>query len=204
MSFGLTGAPATWQRIIDRVLGPELQPSVFAFLDDIIVVSQDFETHIDALKTVLNPLRTAGLIVSAEKCQFCRPQLRYLGYVVEQYGLRPDPEKVQAILDVPRPASATEVRRFIGTGSWYRRFVPNFSSIVAPLCRLTKKGTKSGWSDECETAFRSLRELLITAPILSCPDFDRQFVLQCDASAYHSLLWLNRLKDPQGRLARWA
>jgi hypothetical protein len=267
MPFGLTGAPATWQRIIDRVLGPELQPSVFVFLDDIIVVSQDFETHMNALETVLNRLRTAGLTVSAEKCQFCRPQLRYLGYVVDQYGLRPDPEKVQAILDVPRPANATEVRRFIGTASWYRRFVPNFSSIVAPLCRLTKKKIKFAWSDECETAFRNLRERLITAPILSCPDFDRQFVLQCDASAYgigavlsqkfddgeraicylsrsltrqernysttereclaviwaveklrhylegvhfvvvtdhHSLLWLNRLKDPQGRLARWA
>lgn len=267
MPFGLTNAPATFQRLIDNVLGVDLEPSVFVYLDDIIIVSEDFESHLATLEKVIDRLSNAGLTISAEKCQFCRSSLKYLGFVVDQNGLRPDPEKVEAILNLSPPKTVTEIRRFVGTASWYRRFVPNFSSVITPLSNLTRKNAKWNWTPECDLAFRKIKELLVTAPILHCPDFTKKFILQTDASSYgigavlsqefedgervicylsrsltvqeqkysttereclaviwgveklrhylegvpfvvitdhHSLLWLHNLKDPQGRLARWA
>ena len=267
MPFGLTNSPATWQRIVDTVLGADLQPSVMVYLDDIILISQDFDEHLRLLELVFDRLHEAGLIVSVDKCQFCRPELKYLGYVVDRQGLRPDAEKVEAIVNIPPPKNVTEIRRFVGTASWYRRFVPNFSATIAPLTNLTKKNVRWSWTPECDRAFKAIKESLVSAPILTCPDFSRPFVLQTDASHFgigsvltqtfedgekvicylsrsltkqemkltvtekeclaviwsveklrhylegvhftvitdhHSLLWLHRLKDPQGRLARWA
>ncbi|CAH0556831.1 unnamed protein product [Brassicogethes aeneus] len=266
MPFGLTNAPATWQRLIDTVLGPDLQPFVMVYLDDVIIVTKDFETHLNILTKVFDRLLEAGLVVSHEKCNFCRPQLKYLGYIVDQSGLHPDPEKVEAIFRIPSPRNIQEIRRFIGTASWYRRFVPNFSTIIAPLSGLTKKNKKWVWSERCELSVKRIKECLISAPILTCPDFERPFILQTDASGYgigavlsqefpegervicflsrsltsqerkysttereclaviwaieslrhylegfhfkvitdhYSLLWLQHMKDPQGRLARW-
>ena len=133
MPFGLTNLPATWQRIVDTVLGADLEPFVMVYLDDVILISQDFNEHLRLLGIVFDRLHQAGLVVSIDKCQFCRPELRYLGYVVDRQGLRPDSEKVEAIINIPPPRNVTEIRRFIGTASWYRCFVPNFSSIIAPL-----------------------------------------------------------------------
>lgn len=267
MPFGLTNAPATWQRIIDRVLGSDLEYNVMVYLDDIIIISESFEEHLKVLGLVFDRLREAGLGVKREKCHFCKPELRYLGYMVDSRGLRPDPEKVNAIVNMAPPNNITEVRRFIGTASWYRRFVPDFSSLLAPILNLTKKGNRWKWSSDCQESFNAVKEALITAPILVSPDFGRMFTLQTDASSYglgavltqsfddgekviaylsrsltrqeakltvtekeclaviwsveklrhylegvhfkvitdhHSLLWLHNLRDPQGRLARWA
>ena len=267
MPMGLTNAPATWQRLIDQVLGADLEPHVLVYLDDIIVISADFETHLRVLDQVMTRLRTAGLTVSREKCEFCRPQLKYLGYVVDGGGLRVDPDKVAAILGIPAPRNSKEVRRFVGMASWYRRFIPDFATILAPLHHLTKKGLPFQWTEACGHAFETVKQLLATAPLLTCPDFTRPFVLQTDASAYGlgavltqqvddeerviaflsrsltqqernysttereclgviwaveklrhylegvhftvitdhaSLVWLHKLKDPTGRLARWA
>lgn len=266
MSFGLTNAPGTYQRLMDAILGPELQPSVFVYLDDIVIVSKDFESHMEMLSLVFDRLHAAGLVVSFDKCQFCRPQLKYLGFVVDELGLRPDPDKVESILRIPPPRTVKEVRRFVGTCSWYRKWCKDFASVVSPLTALTKKHATWRWSNECDLAFKTLKENLVSAPILTCPDFSKTFHLSTDASAVgvgcvlsqffddgekvicylsrsltpaerkfsaterellaviwsveklrpylegfhfkvitdcHSLLWLHRLKDPQGRLARW-
>ena len=267
MPFGLHNAPATWQRFIDSVLGPELEPYVFVYLDDIIIISDTFEKHLEILKEVLNRLQNAGLKVGREKCHFCRPSLKFLGYVVDRNGLHVDPEKVESMVNIPTPRNIKEVRSFVGTVSWYRRFVPNFAHLVRPLTDLFKKSKKFNWTPECEESFRKAKECLVTAPILTCPDFNLPFVVQTDASDFgigavlsqkfedgekvicylsrslnrsernysttekeclgvlwaveklrpyiegvrftvitdhYSLVWLNNLKDPQGRLARWA
>lgn len=183
MPFGLHNAPATWQRLIDRILG-DLAPHVFIYLDDCVIISRTFEEHLRILEQVFNRLQTAGITVSWDKCQFCRPEMKYLGYVVDRRGLRVDPDKVKAMLELPRPTTVSEVRRVIGTFSWYRRFVPDFSAIVTPITALTKKNFKFNWTPNCETAFRRIKELLVTAPILSCPDYSKEFVIQTDASGY--------------------
>lgn len=267
MPFGLHNAPATWQRLIDNVLGHDLEPHVFVYLDDVVIVTQTFEKHLSVLEEVFRRLREAKISVSWEKCQFCRSEMKYLGYVVDKNGLHVDPDKVKAMLELPIPTNVSEVRRIVGTFSWYRRFVPEFSSIVAPITGLLKKNRKFIWTDECENSFRRIKECLISAPILSCPDYTLPFVVQTDASGFgigacltqphpegdkvisyisrsltrqeqkfsttereclavvwaveklrpyldavpftvvtdhYSLLWLQNLKDLNGRLSRWA
>lgn len=266
MPFGLHNAPATWQRLIDNILG-DLEPYVFVYLDDVIICTQTFQKHLEVLNDVFRRLRRSHLTVSIEKCHFCKSKMKYLGYVVDRRGLHVDPEKVKAMIELPPPKSVREVRRIIGTFSWYRRFVPDFSSLVAPITALLKKSSRFKWTDDCDMAFKKVKELLIRAPVLNCPDYSLPFVIQTDASGYgigavlvqphpdgdrvicflsrsltrqernftttereclavlwsieklrcyiegirfkvitdhYSLVWLQNLKEPTGRLARWA
>ncbi|CAA9997935.1 unnamed protein product [Nesidiocoris tenuis] len=123
MPFGLVNSPATWQRLADSLIGPELEGQAFVYLDDIVIATADFETHLRILERVLSKLSEAGLTLNWEKSQFCRTSLSYLGYVVDHNGLHVDPAKVEAIVDFPRPKTVKQLRRFLGVASWYRRFV---------------------------------------------------------------------------------
>lgn len=154
MPFGLSNAPATWQRLIDTVLGSDLEPSLFVYLDDIVVVSESFEKHIFVQEEVYRRQRETNITVSFAKCQFCRPEMRLLGYVIDENGLHVDPDEVRATLRLPVPKSVSEVRRIIGTFSWYRRFIPDFSTIISPMTALLKKSSKFVWTKECEDSFK--------------------------------------------------
>ncbi|KAK9680148.1 Reverse transcriptase (RNA-dependent DNA polymerase) [Popillia japonica] len=186
MPFGLTNAPATWQRTIDNVLGHDLEPHVFVYLDDVVIVTSTFEEHVRVLEIVCNRLRDAGLTINRDKCQFCRSELKYLGYVVDGKGLHVDPGKVQAILEIPVPKTVSEVRRILGMASWYRKFISNFGRIlgmaswyrkfisnfaiiVAPLTDLLRKSRKFDWTSECEESFRKLKELFDSSPNIVLP-----------------------------------
>lgn len=185
MCFGLTSAPATQQRLMDQLFGPEFNGRVFIYLDDIVVVSKTFEEHIDLLLKVVDRLRSANLTISLPKCCFFRKQLKYLGYVVDELGLRTDPTKITAITDFPVPTCSKEVKRFLGTASYYRRFIRGFSTIAAPLNALTstrKNRPPFVWSQEAESAFLELKSALTSAPILACPDFTLPFSVHTDAS----------------------
>lgn len=186
--FGLTNGPATQQRLVDSLFcGPEFEGKVFAFLDDIIINSSTFSSHISLLLRVLEKLKTANLTINLEKSNFFRSELKYLGYVVNSNGLHVDPVKVEAILNYPAPTTSKEVKRFLGTASWYRRFVPNFSSLAGPLNKLTstsKKAPSFAWTSECENSFNKLKEILISAPVLSCPNYSLPFEVHTDASNY--------------------
>ena len=132
-------------------------------------------------------MKQANLTVNLEKCSFFRSQLKYLGYVVDSGGLRTDPEKVEAILNYPTPTCRKDLKRFLGTATWYRRFVPNFSTVTGPLNRLTsnsKGAPPFRWTPEAEFAFQKLKESLISAPVLSCPDYTLPFEVHTDASNY--------------------
>jgi transposase InsO family protein len=182
MPFGLCNSPATWQRLIDHVLGPVVEPYTFAYMDDIVICTPDFNTHLAILKKVFGQLREAGLTLNHDKCIFGRQELRYLGYVVDKLGLRPDPEKVDAIANYPVPKTPRQIKQFLGVASWYRRFVPSFASIGAPLNALLRKNTKWKWSEECQEAFDLLKTKLVEGPVLACPNFELPFVIQTDAS----------------------
>ncbi|XP_063635205.1 uncharacterized protein LOC134805954 [Cydia splendana] len=185
-AFGLTNAPATQQRLVDMLFS-EFGLKVFAYLDDIIIVSQDFNSHVSLLLRVLDKLKQANLTVNLDKCQFFRNQLKYLGYVVDGSGLHTDPAKVEAILKVPTPTCSKDLKRFLGTATWYRRFVPKFSTIAGPLNKLTstRKGTPPfKWTSEAESAFQELKECLVSSPVLCCPDYSKPFEVHTDASNY--------------------
>ena len=131
LPFGLCNAAQAQQRLMDTVLGPELDPYCFVYLDDIIISSSEFGKHLEILAEVYRRLKEANLTINLDKCEFCRSSLKYLGYVVDQEGLRTDPDKVAAILEYPLPQTVTQLRRFIGMSGWYRRFIKNFSDLSA-------------------------------------------------------------------------
>lgn len=183
MPFGLHSAGATFQRLMDKIIGAELEPHTFAYLDDIVVVSSSLQEHLGHLREVFKRLRNAGLKINVDKCQFAKSRLKFLGYIVGNGELETDPEKISAVANYPRPSNVSELRRFLGFVGWYRRFVPRFASVAAPLTDLLKhKCTKFSWSEGQENAFITLKECLISAPILACPNFDLPFAIECDAS----------------------
>jgi len=111
LPFGLHNSPATWQRLIDNVLGADLEPNVFVYLDDIVISTASFGEHIDILQKVFERLRAAGLTLNEEKCKFCQAELKYLGHIVDCHGLRVDPEKVESIVHYPEPKTPKQLSR---------------------------------------------------------------------------------------------
>lgn len=190
MPFGLTNAASEMQRLTDMIVNYEFTNTssncVFGYVDDLIIVSRDFDEHLTLLRKVLFRLKEAGLSINIKKCEFCKAELKYLGYIVNENGLQTDPSKLEAIKDYPVPTTAKALRGFIGMCSYYRRFVDGFSSIIAPLTALIgkKKGKDAiDWNKAAELAFEKLKEALINTPLMACPDFSKPFILQCDASA---------------------
>ena len=183
MPFGLQGAPATFQRLMDRVIAG-LSEFTSTYLDDVIIFSETWEEHLQHIRATLERLRKAGLTVKAKKSQFGADHCTYLGHIVGGGIIQPDTGKVEAVRDFPIPTTKKQLRTFLGLSGYYRRFIPQYSTIASPLTDLTKKSAPNDieWTADCDHAFQRLKSLLCTAPILASPDFDRQFLLQTDAS----------------------
>ena len=185
LAFGLADSPRKMQRLMDTIFGPELSPYLLCYLDDLLVMTSSFEKHIEILNEVCDRLKAANLTVNLDKCKFCRPSLQFLGYVVDSEGLHTDPSKVKDMLEFPRPRTATQVKRFLGLVGWYRRFIPDFSTLSSAITDLIKGKKKSNpinWTEEAEKSFVELKLRLTSAPVLVNPDFDKQFTIQTDAS----------------------
>lgn len=186
MPFGLcnANAPATFQRLMQVVLSGLEWDCCFVYIDDILVASQSFDEHMHHLQLVFERLRQAGLRLKPKKCSFLRKRVPYLGFVISKYGIQVDPSKTDKVKNFPTPTDPTSVRSFVGLASYYRRFVPHFAEIAAPLHHLTKKDVKFEWSEKCEAAFHKLKSLLTEAPVLVYPRFGKgeEFLLETDAS----------------------
>ena len=182
--FGLTGAPATFQRYINSALKEALGNFATAYLDDILIHSNGTRAdHMRKVRRVLSLLREAGLYADLKKCRFATKEVRYLGYIVEAgVAIRTDPEKVRAIQEWERPTSVKGVRSFIGFANFYREFIANFSRIIAPLTQLTKKKVPFQWNNDTQAAFERLKNAFITDPILAHWDPSRKTVLEADCS----------------------
>ena len=183
MPFGLHGAPATFQRLMDQVL-TGLNTFAAAYLDDIIVYSSSWEDHVRHLGQVFERIRSAGLTINPSKCAIAKTETEYLGYVIGNGIIKPQVQKVEVIRSCPLPQTKTQVRSFLGMAGWYRRFVPNFSIRAVALIDLTRKNSpnKIQWTEEAEAAFQDIKNALCADPVLYCPDFAKPFVLQTDAS----------------------
>ena len=197
MSFGLCNAPATFERLMERVLEGLQWEAALVYLDDVIVFGRTFGQELERLEEVFRRFRAANLKLSPKKCHLFQREVSFLGHVVGQDGVRADPEKVAAVRDWPVPTSVKEMRSFLGFCTYYRRFVQDFASIAAPLHQLTKKGEQFRWNAEHQAAFNQLKEALVDAPVLQYPDPSRPYILDCDASAEGIGAVLSQVRDSQ-------
>ncbi|XP_063050302.1 uncharacterized protein LOC134445147 [Engraulis encrasicolus] len=182
MPFGLCNAPATFQRLMDRVLAGMQWETCLVYLDDIIVLGRNVPEMLHRLSQVFDRLLQANLKLKPAKCCLFRRQVAYLGHVVSEEGVASDPAKVQKVQEWPTPTSVQEVRQFVGLASYYRRFVQDFATVAGPLHALTKKYARFHWTAECQQAFDQLKRLLTTAPVLGYPLDQGNMVLDTDAS----------------------
>ena len=182
MPFGLINAPATFQRVMDRVFQEVTWKFVLVYIDDIIIYSKTYEEHLEHLKNVFTLLGNAGLKINLEKCDFFKTRLTFLGHIITIDGIAPDPSKIEKVQHYPIPQNKTNVRAFVGLASYYRRFVKSFATIAKPLHNLTRRNEIFEWKPEHQLAFDSLKERLTSAPIMTYPDFSKRFILATDAS----------------------
>lgn len=182
MPFGLHSAPATFQRLLDQLITQECEEFAIAYLDDIIIFSKTFEEHLEHISIVLRRLQAANLKINIEKSVFCKSELKYLGHIVGNGGIKTDPDKIKAITELQAPTDVSGVRRIIGMAAWYSKFIANFTEIVAPLHELLKKDHKFLWEEIHQTALEKLKGKMVSAPIIACPDYQYPFFLQTDAS----------------------
>ena len=182
MPFGLVNAPATFSRIMRRVLDG-LEGTV-NYIDDILVYSSTWTEHTSTLRQLFQRLRAAGLTAKPSKCQIAQDKVEFLGHVVGNGQLTPRPEKVKAIQEISKPQTKKQLRSFLGTTNYYRKFIPNYSAIAAPLTdRLkNKEPNQVRWDETEERAFHALKLKLCNFPILRLPDLTKKFVLRTDAS----------------------
>ena len=142
LPYGLTNAPAVFQRIMDNLIKAAWEPYVFAYLDDVIIVSPTFEEHIKWLQTLLAALKPANLQINLKKPEFCCAEVKYLGYIVNEDGLKTDDDKVKPILEYPAPFNVRQLRRFLGMIEWYSRFIAHLAEYKAPLNKLLRKDVR--------------------------------------------------------------
>ncbi|KAL6320193.1 hypothetical protein AAG906_004702 [Vitis piasezkii] len=181
MSFGLTNAPSTFMRIMTQVLKPFIGRFVVVYFDDILIYSRSCEDHEEHLKQVMRTLRAEKFYINLKKCTFMSPSVVFLGFVVSSKGVETDPEKIKAIVDWPVPTNIHEVRSFHGMATFYRRFIRNFSSIMAPITECMKPGLFI-WTKAANKAFEEIKSKMVNPPILRLPDFEKIFEVACDAS----------------------
>lgn len=184
MPFGLKGAPSTFQRLMNTVLSGLQGVKCFVYMDDIVIYACNLTDHHSKVSEVFNRLRQHRLKLQPEKCNFLRREIVYLGHVIGEDGILPDPAKIRAVQDFPTPKNPKEVKSFLGLAGYYHRFINNFSKISKPLTSLLRKDVTYKWDTFCDESFNTLKQALITPPLLIYPDFNTQFIVTSDASAF--------------------
>jgi hypothetical protein len=181
MPFGLINAPATFQYTTNSVLEPYLRKFVIVFMDDILIYSRSIIEHAHHLRLVLQMLRRHQFYIKKSKCAVAQGELEYLGHIISAEGVKTNPEKIQVMIDWPRPTSITEFRGFLGLTSYYRKFVRHYWILARPLTNLLKKKQFS-WDEVAQLAFDNLKQVMTTTPVLALPDFTVPFTVEIDAS----------------------
>ena len=181
MPFGLTAAPATFQRLVDTMLRGIQYRNVLAYIDDI---GQTIEECCGNLAEVLVRIRRARLKLKPQKCGLFKTQITYLGHVVSAKGVQTDPKKVKAVAEWPVPMYVTDIRGFLGFCNYYRRYIRDYITVTRPLNKLLCKDVRLVWWKEQTEAFKKLKVALSDAPLLAHLRDDCEYILDTDASAY--------------------
>ena len=180
MPFGLTNTPSTFQALMNEIFSNLLRRYVLVFFDNILIYSKTWPEHLIHLKEVLSILHMHQLLLRREKCQFGQKSISYLGHVISSQGVAMDGEKIEAMEQWPKPTTVKALRGFLGLTGYYRKFIQGYGSIAGPLTNLLKKDSFT-WSELAEEAFNKLKNAMVTGPVLSLSDFNKPFVVECDA-----------------------
>jgi len=200
MSFGLTNAPATFQRLMEKCMGEMHLREVLIFLDDILIFSRTFDEHVQRLEAVFSRLAEHNLKLKPSKCEFFKTSVTYLGHVVSEQGIETDPEKTSSVESWPVPKNVKELRQYLGFVGYYRRFIKDFAKLTQPLNKLlqghvTDKNVKAkskkkikhvpwSWGDQEQEAFEKVKAALLQPPILAFANYNDSFFVHTDASGY--------------------
>ena len=180
--FGLMNAPAEFQRIMERVLQAH-RLYITIYLDDILIFSNSVEEHIEHVRAVLKTLSQYHLKISIEKSKLAYSRLNLLGHLVDGNSIRPNPARISAFQELPKPRTGKDVERYLGIANYLRDYIPLYSRIAAPLEKLRKrKILGDAWTLECDIAWKTLKDVLSNAPILTSPNWDKPFLVGTDAS----------------------
>lgn len=212
MPFGLSNAPSMFQALMNGIFRPLLRKCVLVFFDDIFIYSTDWDTHLTHLQQVFDMLRHNNLKVKLPKCSFGQPQVSYLGHIISTSVVAMDPKKVQCIQEWPKPTTVKALRDFLGLAGYYRRFIWHSSIITKPLIDMLKSNNFE-WTSHSEFAFTHLKKALTiaptTAPVLTLPNFEEEFMIETDASGCgigamftqqkHPVAFLSKLLSPKNQ-----
>ena len=183
LPFGLSNSPATFSRLMEKVLENLQWEICLIYIDDILVFAKTYPELLERTQLIFDRLRAANLKLKPSKCQFGIKEVKYLGFVVSEKGISVDLNKIEPILRIPPPTTLKEVRSFLGMAGYYRRFIKDFSKIANPITKLTHQDSEIIWSEECDKAFEEMKDKLTTAPVLAYPDYSKEFILSTDASS---------------------
>ena len=184
LPFGLTNAPGTFMHLMHETFREYLDDFVLVFLDDILIFSNTLEEHEEHVRKVLETLAKSKLYAKESKCEFFKTEVEFLGHIVGRDGVRMMEDKVQAVAEWPVPKNVRDVRAFLGTAGYYRKFIKDFSRISAPITELTKEKVKFEWTATHQAAFVTLKNAMQSAPVLILPDPKLPFVVHTDASGF--------------------
>ena len=184
MPFGMKNAPAVFQREMQRVFKDRLYDGIMVFVDDILIYSKTAEEHAELVEWVLKRLTEEDYYAHPDKCEFFQREVSFLGHVVSEKGVSVQQHKVRAVTEWPVPKGKKEVRAFLGLTNYYRRFIPAFSEIAAPLTDLTGKDVPFRWTEREQFAFELLKRRMTTADVLAHPRQDLHYIITTDASGF--------------------
>ena len=199
MPVGVQGGPATFQRLMDKLLVGLDYRIALAYLDDIIVYGATHLECMQRLARVFKRLRSAGLKLKPSKCTLFEPETLYLGHIVSAEGIKCDPKKIEAVKNWVKPTNYKEVQIFLGTVNYYNRFIKDFSKIAHPLRQIPRDKRLFEWTQACDDAYEQLRSALISAPVMSYPQEVGLYILDTDASAFAIGAVLSQMQSCDGQ-----
>uniref|UniRef100_A0A2S2NEK6 RNA-directed DNA polymerase n=1 Tax=Schizaphis graminum TaxID=13262 RepID=A0A2S2NEK6_SCHGA len=185
LPFGLVNSVAEFQKIIDKVLGPEILQYIAIYVDDIHIMSNTFDEHMYHLETIFKKLSEHNITINREKSHFLRNKITFLGHVISPEGISMDPEKIETIQNFQPPQNKKQIQVFLGFINFYRRYIRDLSQHTSVLSQLIKKGNDWTWGETQQQAFEEIKRSFLKDIIMEYPDFNSGFFLSTDASRTH-------------------
>jgi hypothetical protein len=180
--FGLATGAQVLTGLLDQFFQDFKFDFVYHYLDDVVIHSEDFDSHVEHIRFVSECLRQAGMTVKPEKVVLGTKEILFLGHLVSADGVLIDPERTKAIRDFPFPKDVRSVSWFVGMVNFYHKFIPRLAEVAAPLSALRKKEARFNWGKQQQEAFDALKLAISSPPVLRMANFSERFILQTDAS----------------------